>query len=185
MSRARTGIANLESCALWSFARHWPSVKLVTHDIPIKSNPSAPSTSTKASHRTPRRCLPRHPKPTRSRAGSNSWPARRTGKASCARLRTCPGPRMACCEADKGVLLASECRWRRLRHPCRATPRRSPVTVHVQGRTGMGYSRWSTAGRLRSCPAAAVTRVHAQKSYRSRGAPQAGTSDSEDSNAKR
>ena len=43
------------------FARRWPSARLVTRDIRTKSKASAPSTSLKASPRTPRRCWPRHP----------------------------------------------------------------------------------------------------------------------------
>ena len=100
-ARSHGRCGNQESCVPRPFARRWPSARLVTRDIRTKSKASAPSTSLKASPRTPRRCLPRHPRPTRSRARSNSWRARRTGKASCARSHTRPGRRMACCSMPR------------------------------------------------------------------------------------
>ena len=64
-------------------------------------------------------------------------------------------------EADKGVLVSTDGHSRRLPAPVR----RNDATYYgdglgVQSRAGMGGSRRSTAGRLRSCPASAVTPVY-------------------------
>ena len=77
MARARTGAAGIRRAACRRpRARRWPSARLVTRDIRTKSKASAPSTSLKASPRTPGPCLPRHLRPTRSRAHSIFWQPR-------------------------------------------------------------------------------------------------------------
>ena len=59
--------------------------------------------------------------------------------------------------AENGVLVAPDGGSRRLPAPVRRRCDDLRRRVDVQGGAGMGYSRRSTAGRLRSCPAAAVT----------------------------
>ena len=65
------------------------------------SKTSAPRRSPKGSPRTRAPCSRPSLRPTRSLARSTCWPMRRRRRASFARLRTCPVPRMASCSMHR------------------------------------------------------------------------------------
>ena len=101
MARARTGAAGIRRGACGGRSRRARLPPGAAHAVSRQRRKRARGGDHGRPPRTPRRCWPRHPRPTRSRARSSSWRARRTGTASCARSRTRPGRPMAFCSMPR------------------------------------------------------------------------------------